>query len=86
MSSYLSCMLLKISESHFFCRIGGYPPFNETKKAPIALQIKKGDYDFPKDWWGHVSCEAIDLIKHLLVVDPAKRLDQFINCDIGKAQ
>eukprot|EP01126_Amoeba_proteus_P054216 TRINITY_DN6656_c0_g2_i7.p1 TRINITY_DN6656_c0_g2~~TRINITY_DN6656_c0_g2_i7.p1 ORF type:complete len:411 (+),score=85.94 TRINITY_DN6656_c0_g2_i7:276-1508(+) len=51
----------------------GYPPFNETKKTPIFTQIKEGDYSFPQKWWGHISEEAKDLIRHLLTVDPKKR-------------
>lgn len=38
-------------------------------------KIKRGDFKFHSPMWDHVSPEAKDLIKRLLVVDPDKRLD-----------
>ena len=35
--------------------------------------IKKGQYEFDSPYWDEVSADAKDLIKRMLVVDPAKR-------------
>jgi len=40
----------------------------------VYQQIKTADFDFPDEWWGGVSEAAKQLIRELLVVDPAKRL------------
>ena len=37
-------------------------------------QILHGDYEFVAPYFDHVSAQAKDLIKKMLVVDPAKRL------------
>ena len=64
----------------YICLVG-YPPFNdENPMISLEEQIKKGLYDFPKQDWSKVSKDAIDLVKKLLCVDPAKRatLDQVL--------
>ena len=38
-------------------------------------QIKVAKYDFPSPQWDQISDMAKDLIKKILVADPAKRLD-----------
>lgn len=51
----------------------GYPPFADNNQSVLFQKIRVGDYTFhPPDWKG-ISEDAIDLIKHLLVVDPLQR-------------
>uniref|UniRef100_A0AAR2KDU9 Serine/threonine-protein kinase Chk2 n=1 Tax=Pygocentrus nattereri TaxID=42514 RepID=A0AAR2KDU9_PYGNA len=58
----------------FIC-LGGYPPFNpESSAMPVRDQIMSGHYCFIRSQWQFVSSNAKDLVKKLLVVDPAKRL------------
>ncbi|KAI4881816.1 hypothetical protein NFI96_031873 [Prochilodus magdalenae] len=58
----------------FIC-LGGYPPFNpESSSMPVRDQIMSGHYCFIRSQWHSVSNNAKDLVKKLLVVDPAKRL------------
>ena len=52
----------------------GYPPFTGFNKQDIFAKIKYQDLYFdPKDW-KPVSKRAKDLVKRLLVKDPAKRI------------
>jgi calcium/calmodulin-dependent protein kinase I len=53
----------------------GFPPFSEDSNEKLFDAIKKGAYDFPSPTWDDISDYAKDLIKKLLVVDPAKRLN-----------
>ncbi|EWM22378.1 myosin light chain kinase [Nannochloropsis gaditana] len=55
--------------------LGGYPPFYDENQGRMFRKIKRGDFKFHSPMWDHVSPEAKDLIKRLLVVDPHKRLD-----------
>ena len=58
-----------------FIILSGYPPFsNELKEHNLTDQITKGIYSFPDEYWSEVSVEAINLIKSLLVVNPAERI------------
>ena len=51
----------------------GYPPFADNNQSVLFQKIRVGDYTFhPQDWKG-ISEDAMDLIKHLLVVDPLQR-------------
>jgi len=52
----------------------GFPPFYGDGLPEVFEQIMKAEYDFPEPYWDDISSEAKDLINHLLVVDPAKRL------------
>lgn len=52
----------------------GYPPFMEDSQTELFRKIRAGDYDFPEENWKHVSDEAKDLIRKLLIVDPLERL------------
>ncbi len=52
----------------------GYPPFNGDNDSEILNKIKIGKFIFPKEEWGNVSEEAIDLIKKMLCFNPADRL------------
>lgn len=56
-----------------FCRLVGYPPFNETKSKSLFEQIKTADFDYDKEFWSKISDEVKDFIVHLLTVDPNKR-------------
>ena len=55
--------------------LSGAPPFNSNNTdKPLARQITEGDYDFPRNVWGKISKEAINLVKKLLKVSPKSRL------------
>lgn len=54
--------------------LAGYPPFNGSNQRELFKLIKKGRYEFHKQYWGTVSADAKDLVSKLLVVDPADRL------------
>jgi serine/threonine protein kinase len=53
----------------------GFPPFYADNDAQLFERIKKGQYEFLKPYWDPVSDTAKDLIKQMLIVDPAKRPD-----------
>ncbi|KAF1795753.1 EF-Hand 1, calcium-binding site [Phytophthora cactorum] len=52
----------------------GYPPFYGDTDPEIFASVRAGRYDFDSPEWTNVSHEAKDLISHLLLVDPSKRL------------
>jgi len=52
----------------------GFPPFYHEDLPKLFEQIMSAEYDFPPEYWNHISKEAKDFIKKLLVVDPAKRM------------
>ena len=54
--------------------LGGYPPFNEQNQFELFREIRKGQYEFHKEYWGSVSADAKDLISSLLTVQPSKRI------------
>ncbi|CAH8586042.1 unnamed protein product [Schistosoma bovis] len=57
----------------YICLVG-YPPFTKQRQDfDLETQIINGLYDFPKMFWHGISEEAINLIKHMLVVNPANR-------------
>lgn len=41
----------------------------------MKKRIRTGQYDFPDPEWSNVSQDAKDLIKGMLCVNPARRLD-----------
>ncbi len=47
----------------------GFPPFYGDSMPLLFEQIMNGRYDYPEDYWGEVSQDAVDFIDHLLVVD-----------------
>lgn len=53
-----------------------YAPFDDDPKAGMTLfeKVKRGKYTFDNRYWKDISEEAKDLIRNLLVVDPAKRI------------
>ena len=55
--------------------LGGYPPFYDENEPRLFQKIANGIYDFDDDVWEVVSEDAKDLIRGLLTVNPAKRLD-----------
>ncbi|KAL6265537.1 hypothetical protein P5V15_002332 [Pogonomyrmex californicus] len=56
----------------------GFPPFYSNHGLAISPGMKKrirlGQYDFPHPEWANVSQEAKTLIKGMLCIDPAERL------------
>lgn len=52
----------------------GYPPFYAEDHGELFKLILAAQYDFPEDEWKHISNDAKDFIRHLLVVDPKLRL------------
>ncbi|KAJ7309875.1 hypothetical protein JRQ81_007950 [Phrynocephalus forsythii] len=58
----------------FIC-LSGYPPFSDKHHhLSRREQIATGKFHYCEQRWKHVSKEAFDLVKKLLVVDPEKRL------------
>lgn len=53
----------------------GYPPFLDEDQAIQCRKICNADYQFHEEDFGHISLEAKDLIRRLLVVDSNQRLD-----------
>ena len=51
----------------------GYPPFNGATDDEIFDKVKKGEFDYPKEEWDHISKEARDLVAHMLTVEPKNR-------------
>ena len=55
--------------------LAGYAPFNdEGNQQKLFEKIKKAQYEFDPEYWGHVTREAKDLIRGMLTLDPARRL------------
>ncbi len=54
--------------------LGGYPPFHDDDQKELFKRIKAGVYEFHPQYWSGVTEEAKDLIRKLLVVNPAERL------------
>jgi len=54
--------------------LGGYPPFYNDNQSKLFAIIKKGQYEFHKNYWGNISNEAKDFIRGLLTLDASKRL------------
>jgi calcium/calmodulin-dependent protein kinase I len=52
----------------------GEPPFYHDDNFEMFELIKRGNYSMTQPQWKNVSESGIDLIKRLLVVDPAKRI------------
>lgn len=55
--------------------LSGAVPFN-INRTDVTLdeQIKRGLYGFPQSLFGHISRDAIRLMKHMLTVNPKKRI------------
>jgi len=52
----------------------GYPPFYNENDAILFESILSANYHFHTPYWDHISKPAKDLIRKLLVVEPAGRL------------
>jgi serine/threonine protein kinase len=70
---YISCKINILNS--FICRLCGFPPFYDEDNMALFDKIKKGIFDFPSPSWDNISPDAINIIKNLLVVDPAKRMN-----------
>lgn len=57
-----------------FILLSGEPPFFDEDNFELFEKIKKCQYSMENPIWEHVSEEAKDLIRKLLVVEPNKRL------------
>ncbi|KAM8864861.1 serine/threonine-protein kinase Chk2 [Synchiropus picturatus] len=57
----------------FVC-LGGYPPFHENFGHSVTDQIVRGQFTMVPSKWRHVTDQAKDVIRKLLVVDPTKRM------------
>ncbi|KAI2628970.1 SMAD/FHA protein kinase [Xylaria nigripes] len=56
----------------------GFPPFSEELRSPefpytLSQQIKGARFDYPSPYWDSVGDSALELIDHMLVVEPEKR-------------
>lgn len=57
--------------------LSGYPPFYGDKDEEILKRVKRGEFDFPSPDWDNISSKdgAKELIKRMLTMDPAQRID-----------
>jgi len=51
----------------------GFPPFYGNTDQQIFEKILRVEYDFPSPDWDHISVEAKQFIKSILVPEPSKR-------------
>lgn len=51
----------------------GFCPFFDECTPALFASITSGNYSFPSPYWDHISEDAKDLVRHLLVVDPKRR-------------
>ena len=54
--------------------LSGSSPFFDDDDDKMQEQIKSANFIFPPALFGHISEEAQDLIKNLLVLEPEERL------------
>jgi calcium/calmodulin-dependent protein kinase I len=57
-----------------FILLCGYPPFMAEDQAQLFNDIKAGRFEMDPTYWRGISLPAQDLVRRLLVVNPAKRL------------
>jgi len=57
-----------------FLLLGGDLPFSGRNQKELFRSIVFGKYEFEGDGWAHISEQAKDLVKQLLVPDPSQRL------------
>ncbi|KAM6944524.1 serine/threonine-protein kinase Chk2 isoform 2-T3 [Lycodopsis pacificus] len=57
----------------FVC-LCGYPPFHENFGRSITEQIIDGEFTMVPSKWRHISDQAKDVVRKLLVVDPRRRM------------
>lgn len=56
-----------------FVLLVGYPPFLEDNQSALFEKIRTGTWEFIESDWRHISEDAKDLVRGLLVVDPKER-------------
>ena len=56
-----------------FVLLAGYPPFVEEDQTELFTRIRSGEWEFDSNDWGHISENAKDIIRNLLVIDPSRR-------------
>jgi serine/threonine protein kinase len=56
-----------------FVLLVGYPPFLDENQTELFRKIRNGEWVFYEEDWKHISEDAKEVIKGLLVVDPADR-------------
>jgi calcium/calmodulin-dependent protein kinase I len=59
-----------------YIMLSGVHPFDpdgQSTDAQIVERILRADYTFEPEHWGHVSKEAMDVIRHLIHMDPMQR-------------
>jgi calcium/calmodulin-dependent serine protein kinase len=52
----------------------GYAPFMEEDQLKLFSKIKRGEWRFHAPDWKHISEDAKDLIRGLMVIDPVERM------------
>jgi len=52
----------------------GFPPFYNETLHKLFEEIMQAQYDFPEEYWAHISDEAKDFVSKLLVANPMKRM------------
>ena len=65
----------------FYILLCGYPPFSDDNTERLFSMIQSGRYEMDPQEWSVISESAKDLVRKILVVDPAKRLtcDQILH-------
>ena len=60
----------------------GYAPFMEDDQLKLFAKIKRGEWRFHRQDWKHISEDAKDLVRALLVIDPVERMtvDEALRC------
>lgn len=58
----------------FYILLVGYPPFSGNSTAEILESVSSGKYEMSGPEWEKISKEAKDLVKKMLLYDPAKRI------------
>lgn len=58
-----------------YMMLSGRPPFNGRTRAELYWNIRNCNYNFEREEWAHVSDPAKDLIRGMLTVNPANRVN-----------
>lgn len=54
--------------------LAGFPPFPLGRDPMAPIKTKQGKFSFPKTHWAHISDEAKDFIRKMLVLNPDERI------------